>query len=166
MREAAQKRAADFSDRKVVLLWVDAMQRAAAKKQVARIEHTVEVADSACSFGTGGVLEVHATVKLALGRAISQEVLPAFHCRLRRRQGEVFFRVAATTVTKGLSDTYAVRFAFEPDILTALGGGTADVFLETRVGVAATVSRMPLTAVTSAPRVYATAHSNMSISFA
>ena len=63
MREAAQKRATDFSDRKVVLLWVDAMETAAAKKLVAKIEHTVEVLDSACSYGTGGVLEVHATVE-------------------------------------------------------------------------------------------------------
>ena len=166
MREAARKRATDFSDRRVVLLWVDAMETAAAKKLAASIEHTVEILDSACSFGTGGVLEVHATVKLGLPQATSQEVVPAFHCRLRRRQSEVFFRVVAKTVTRGSSETYTVRFCFEPDILTALGSSTADVFLETRVGAGVTVSRMPLTGVTSAPRVYATAHSNMSITFA
>jgi poly(glycerol-phosphate) alpha-glucosyltransferase len=166
MREAARKRASDFSDTRVVQLWVDAMETAAARKRVARIEHTVEISDSACSFGTGGVLEVHATVKLGLDQATSQEVLPAFHCRLRGRPGEVFFRVEATTVTKGPSDTHTVRFRFEPDVLSALGSSTADVFLETRVGVATSVSRMPLIGATSAPRVYATAHSNMSISFA
>lgn len=166
MREAARERATDFADRKVVLLWVEAMKRAAANKQVAIIEHAVEITDSACSFGTGGALEVHATVKLALNLSNSQEVRPVFRCRLRRRQGEVFFRVAAQTVAEGPSDTYVVRFAFEPDILTALGSSTADVFLETRMGVETTVTRMPLTDVKSAPRVYATAHSNMSISFA
>ena len=47
-----------------------------------------------------------------------------------------------------------------------MGGSTADVFLETRIGEATTVTRMPLAEVKAAPRVYATVHGNMSISFA
>lgn len=166
MREAARLRAEDFSDNRVVRLWVDAMERAAAKKFEKKIEHTVNIADSACSFRSGGVLEVCATASLAFEDSPMQEILPAFHCRLRRRPGEVFFRVPAQTAALVSSDTYTVSFVFEPDILAALGSSTADVFLETRVGESTAVTRMPLVEAKSAPRIYATAHSNMSISFA
>ncbi|MET3919904.1 glycosyltransferase [Arthrobacter sp. UYEF20] len=166
MRDAARKRADDFSDGKVVRLWADAMKEAAARKQDQKIEHAVEIADSACLYGSGGDLEVAATLTLGLQQPSGQEIIPAFFCRLRLRPGEAFFRVAARTVVNDSPDTYAVRFAFEPEILSAMGSRTVDVFLETRLGEAITVSRMPLADAKAAPRLYATAHGNMSISFA
>jgi poly(glycerol-phosphate) alpha-glucosyltransferase len=166
MRNAARRRAADFSDAKVVRLWVDAMKDAADRKRGRKIEHNIAVSDSACSYGTGGKLEVRAAFKLLLQEPASQEIMPEFYCRLRLRPGEAFFRVAARSVSEVSSDAYAVTFAFEPDVLAALGGRTVDVFLETRIGRSTTVTRLPLADVKAAPRTYATAHGNMSISFA
>ncbi|MGY2746002.1 glycosyltransferase [Arthrobacter sp. UYCu723] len=56
MRDAARRRADDFSDGKVVRLWVDAMKEASARKRVRKVDHTVEITDSACLYGAGGAL--------------------------------------------------------------------------------------------------------------
>ena len=166
MRQAARTRADDFSDANVVRQWVEAMNHAAEGKRTKGIDHTVEIEDSACLYSAGGGLEVRATLRLHLQQPIWQERVPAFYCRLRLRPGEAFFRVASTGFSKDAAGRYAVRFPFESDVLNAMGGSTADVFLETRIGETTTVTRMPLAEVKAAPRVYATVHGNMSISFA
>ncbi|CAH0327416.1 Poly(glycerol-phosphate) alpha-glucosyltransferase [Microbacterium sp. Bi128] len=166
MRQAARTRADDFSDVNVVRQWVEAMNHAAEGKRTKGNDHTVEIEDSACLYSAGGGLEVRATLRLRLQQPIWQARVPAFYCRLRLRPGEAFFRVASTGFSKDASGRYAVRFPFESDVLNAMGGSTADVFLETRIGEATTVTRMPLAEVKAAPRVYATVHGNMSISFA
>ncbi len=166
MRSAARRRADDFSDKKVVQQWVEAMKHAAERKRARKTDHTVEIEDSSCLYGSGGDLEVRATLKLRLQQPTWQEDIPGFYGRLRIRPGEAFFRAAAGNITRDSSGTYSVGFAFEPDILAAIGSRTVDVYLETRLGGATAVTRMPLADAKAAPRPYATAHGNMSISFA
>ncbi|WP_434612892.1 glycosyltransferase [Arthrobacter sp. A5] len=166
MRAAAQKRATDFSDANVVKLWGAAITHAATRKRINQPRYKTEISTSACEYRAGGELEVRAHVRVELVEASSLEGSPRFFCRIRIRPGEAFFRVAASSQRRVAPDTYSLGFVFEPRILETVAGQTVDVFLETRLQGTTKVTRMPLAEVRAAPRFYATAHGNMSISFA
>ncbi|WP_264355160.1 glycosyltransferase [Pseudarthrobacter sp. MM222] len=165
MRTAARRRAADFSDSKIVRLWVEAMKDAAERKRAEKTDYTVEIEDSSCFYESGGELEVGATLKLRLQEWTGQEDIPQFYCTLRIRPAEAFFRAAARSVTKDSAGTYSVGFAFDPEILAAIGRRKVDVYLGTRLGGATDVTRMPFADKKAIPGPYATAHGNMSINF-
>jgi poly(glycerol-phosphate) alpha-glucosyltransferase len=165
MRSAARRRAEDFSDMKVLLQWVEAMKHAAERKRAGKADYTVEIEGSSCFYESGGELEVGATATLRLEQWTGQEDTPEFYCRLQIRPAEEFFRAAARSVTKDPAGMYSVEFAFDPEVLAAIGRRKVDVYLETRVGGATDVSRMPFADTKAIPGPYATAHGNMSINF-
>jgi poly(glycerol-phosphate) alpha-glucosyltransferase len=165
MRTAARRRAADFSDSKIVRLWVEAMKDAAERKRAAKTDFSVEIEGSSCLYESGGELEVGATLKLGLQGPPGQDDTPEFYCRLQIRRDEAVFRAAAGNVARDSTGTYSVGFAFEPGILAAIGRRKVDVYLETRLGGAIDVSRMPFADTEAVPGPYATAHGNMSINF-
>lgn len=166
MRLAAQKRAADFSDANVVKRWGVSIAHAATRKRMNRPRYEMDIVASACEYRSPGELEVRASVRVELDEALTLERSPRFFCRVRIRPGEAFFRVAASSQRTIAPDTYSLGFVFDPSILESIGGQTVDVFLETQISGTTKVTRMPLAEVRAAPRIYATAHGNMSISFA
>lgn len=165
MRAAAMARAAEYSDENVVQKWADTMVDAGERKRRPRPAMEVKILDSSCTFHSGGSFGIQLVVQVDIDSAPLEHRSPIFHCSMKIRSREAFFRVLSTRAEERADHSTTLSFEFSAEIVQALKNCTTDVVLESRYLNTTVVRRVPLVGLPGTATAYSTTLGNLSMVF-